>query len=519
MTSRIRAIGKRQEGVALIYIAVTLTTLLLFSGLAVDGGRGYVVKAQLSKAVDGAALAAARNLNSGDPAGEAARIFKQNFPLGFMGTTSLTDPTTDPNFYHLTTDAASGVNTVTINASATLPTSFMKLGNINTMTVNSMGEATRRMVDLSLVVDVSGSIGSQWATVADATEQFIDSFDAAHDRMSLTLFSTGAEVRYAMPSSRGFSKSAMIAAVPSSLPGGSTLMAEGLYRGWDQLRTVSPGQQSGLRIIVLFTDGATNGVPGNWGGTGGAARAVRTADFPWRNDPDAQTWDCPGLSGVTSTSVLLGGTASPSVSYDQAHDVGGGINACPQSSTTPPNPSNRTWNADSLTAANMQDLAKIANFPAAYQHMPPNSWHTTHASAAMPTSFPFFSTTLKVDGTAQNVARSVLTDGTGQYPTTLWNVNNAARNLLEIIADAARSDASGDYPIRIYTIGMGNLVTLQLGTRGETSASILERIANDPHSPDKNTAQLFGAYFYAPTAADVANAYQGIQNQILRLSK
>ena len=47
-----------QRGFVLVYMAATLTTLLLFAGLAVDSGRTYVVKAQLTKAVDGAALAA-----------------------------------------------------------------------------------------------------------------------------------------------------------------------------------------------------------------------------------------------------------------------------------------------------------------------------------------------------------------------------------------------------------------------------------------------------------------------------
>ena len=51
--------------------------------------------------------------------------------------------------------------------------------------------------------------------------------------------------------------------VPNTLPGGSTNMVEGLYRGWDELRSVPAGQQSGLRVIVLFTDGASNSVPGN----------------------------------------------------------------------------------------------------------------------------------------------------------------------------------------------------------------------------------------------------------------
>ena len=51
-----------------------------------------------------------------------------------MGTSSVTDPTTDANFYKLTTDAASGVNTITIQASADVPTSFMRLGNFDHLT-------------------------------------------------------------------------------------------------------------------------------------------------------------------------------------------------------------------------------------------------------------------------------------------------------------------------------------------------------------------------------------------------
>src|ERR1700686_2885778 len=77
-----------EQGFALFYMAIVLVVLLLFTGLAVDSGRAYVVQAQLSKAVDGAALGAARNLNSGNPKAEATVIFKANFPVGYMGTTS-----------------------------------------------------------------------------------------------------------------------------------------------------------------------------------------------------------------------------------------------------------------------------------------------------------------------------------------------------------------------------------------------------------------------------------------------
>src|SRR4030095_15543287 len=142
------------------------------------------------------------------------------------------------------------------------------------------GEARLRMVDLSLVLDVSGSIGAQWGAVRDASRAFVNSFDAAQDRLALMFFGNGVSVIDDMPSSRGFDKPGMISDIPTNLPGGSTNMVEGLYRGWDELRSVPAGQQSGLRIIVLFTDGASNGVPGDYGG--GVAKTLRTWHFPKR---------------------------------------------------------------------------------------------------------------------------------------------------------------------------------------------------------------------------------------------
>ena len=96
--TRLASDASGEKGFAIVYMAAVMSGLLVFTGLAVDTGRAYVVKAQLSKAVDGAALAAARSINSGDPRGEATRIFKANFPSGFLGTTS-GDPTTAANFY------------------------------------------------------------------------------------------------------------------------------------------------------------------------------------------------------------------------------------------------------------------------------------------------------------------------------------------------------------------------------------------------------------------------------------
>ena len=75
-----------------------------------------------------------------------------------------------------------------------------------------------------------------------------------------------------------------------------------------------------------------------------------------------------------------------------------------------------------------------------------------------------------------------------RYPADVWNTNNAARNVLEIVANEARDDVGGDYKIRIYTIGMGDLIRYDVGTMPEQPETILKRISNDATSPEYNAS-------------------------------
>jgi Flp pilus assembly protein TadG len=478
-TTRRRLTG--DDGFVLLFVAVSLVGILLFVGLCLDGGRAYMVKAQLSKAVDAAALGAARSLNSGSPQADAAAIFKANFKSASLGT-GATDPTTAANFYAIATDSANGINTVTITASVVMSTTLMTLANIPSVTVTSSAQATRRMVDLSLVIDVSSSIGSQWGAVRDAARTFVSAFDPTNDRVSLILFSNGANVLVPMNAARGFNKATVVNAIPTNLPGGSTLMVEGLYRGWDELRSVPVGSQSSLRVIVLFTDGASNGVPGFYD-SATTAKALRTYDFPKNAiDPDGQTWDSPEIVGLFDTQS---GSQSPS------------------NNVTVP------WNSTTTLTDGYDN------------YLPTVDAHTHSRSAGIPTSFALQTNTLMVNGVVQSTARGLrhFNAGVGKFPAEVWNINNAARNLVEIIANGARNDVGGAYPIRIYSIGMSYLVRDFLGTIPEQPEQILMRLANDPSSSDYNSAQLQGAYFYAATAADVGPAFQQLQNKIIRLSK
>ena len=68
------------------------------------------------------------------------------------------------------------------------------------------------------MLDVSSSIGSKWPVVRDAVRSFVDSFDAAHDRMALLTFGNGAQVIDPMPSTRGFNKTQVETDVPTRCP-------------------------------------------------------------------------------------------------------------------------------------------------------------------------------------------------------------------------------------------------------------------------------------------------------------
>jgi hypothetical protein len=385
------------------------------------------------------------------------------------------------DFFDLRTDEARGVNIVTVAATTQMPTTFMKLGGRTSVTVRSVAEATRRMVDLCLVLDVSGSLGHRWPAVRDAARAFVGAFDENHDRFCLATYSSGADVLQQMESTRGFDKTAIQNAIPEELPGGYTAMAEGLYRGWDELNTVPRGQQSSLRIIVLFTDGAANNVPGIYDVSPGSAKGLATNDFPNNApDPDNMTHDRPALSGLYDTET---GIQSPR--FDM---------------TVP-------WNSTAVHAR--------------IQLLPLTSAHAHGRSGRLPTSFPLQTSSLNVNGVPQSTARGLRNQdlATGRYPADVWNTNNAARNLVEIIADAARSDTSGDYRIRIYTIGMGELLHYLVGTIPEQPEQILLRVANDIDSTEYNNVQVEGKYYFAATEADVGPAFQELQNHIIRLTK
>jgi Flp pilus assembly protein TadG len=133
-------------------MAAAIVPLVAAIGLSVDGARGWLVKSRLSQAIDAAGLAGGRVITSATRDDEIRMFFQENFPNGFMKA----------NVYgpHIAVDGDK--TTITIDASATLPTTFMRVVGVNQLTVraNTVVKRTDRGMELVLVMDNTGSMST-----------------------------------------------------------------------------------------------------------------------------------------------------------------------------------------------------------------------------------------------------------------------------------------------------------------------------------------------------------------------
>jgi Flp pilus assembly protein TadG len=162
-------LGGNRGGIA-VWGGFLMIPLIGFMGIGVDGARGYMVRARLSQALDAAGLAAGKQFTNEVKAEEVARmVFEANFPTGYMDA-ALTGPTITFN-----TEA----QTVTVAASVVLPTYFVRLVGVNTLTVGANTEVMRNGMNLeiALVLDVTGSMNNPSSKIADlkvAAKELID---------------------------------------------------------------------------------------------------------------------------------------------------------------------------------------------------------------------------------------------------------------------------------------------------------------------------------------------------------
>ncbi|NJO37431.1 MAG: hypothetical protein HC871_07160 [Rhizobiales bacterium] len=143
-----------QRGIVAIIVGLAIIPLFAAIGLAIDGARGYMLQSKLSYAIDAAGLAGGRAFDSDLREEDIRQFFDANFPPGYM------EARIEGGAPRVIFD--DDANTITIEATATIPTRLMSVVGIPEMSVTARAVIQRELpgMELVLVMDNTGSMRS-----------------------------------------------------------------------------------------------------------------------------------------------------------------------------------------------------------------------------------------------------------------------------------------------------------------------------------------------------------------------
>jgi Flp pilus assembly protein TadG len=180
------------SGQTLPLVVVFLLTLLLFCGAVIDIGNAYRVKQALQASADAAVAAGAGNLpNTGAATAAAHNLSAENTAKNrIVGVPNVTanitlDCSTSANF-------CNPANTVHITETANIPTYFLRLIGINTITESVHSQACSPCgglpLDVMIVLDRTGSMaGSKITNAKNGILAFLSGMDPAIDNVGLVV--------------------------------------------------------------------------------------------------------------------------------------------------------------------------------------------------------------------------------------------------------------------------------------------------------------------------------------------
>lgn len=251
---------RNERGTILILMALLLLVMLGFLALGTEAGRWYLVRAELSKSVDAAALAGARNLANPyvDPTVLAREFGVENFPAGAHGSG------TDGGAASFSAQLID-TDRLTVSGQASAIPVLPKIVGFDAVAVSSGAQAQKREAEIMMILDRSGSMGMSapggHTAISDlrtAAKSFVGFFAATQDRdkVGMVSFSTTARLDRALGTNF---VSSMTTAINAMQAEGYTDtedavdMADGNGGFTDQ--TGLPGERHVQQFAVFFSDG------------------------------------------------------------------------------------------------------------------------------------------------------------------------------------------------------------------------------------------------------------------------
>jgi Flp pilus assembly protein TadG len=450
---------RNQRGAALLATGLAMIVIVPAIGLGIDGAALYAVRARLSQAVDASVLAGARSLSSGadissqtaNATATATKYFYANFPTGFFGTTNCAITVT------VTQNDITRIRSVAVTASVNAPLYFMAILSGQSPLIQTSGTATRRDVNLMLVLDRSGSmvLGSAIGPLRTAATAFVDQFASGRDNVGLLTFGGGTFLAYHPSVNFKTDNPSVETIIGQVVGGGATNTAQALWLAYQEL--VNLNQPGALNAIVLFTDGQPTAF---------------TANFqPYLAINSGCDKSTPKIGFLT---YFVDGSQNPVSSA-------GIINAFDSSITDV---------SDSFPAPNSTGCAyALSGFT-----------HVALDVTRMPAQDSYGNST-------DNGYRAVDLTAINQP----MQIDAASTNAADSAASRIRADATLQ-PI-ILTIGLG-------GTSLHPPDQIfMQRISNDPASDSYITTEPAGLYVFSPSTVQLQGAFLRIASEILRLAR
>jgi uncharacterized protein YegL len=190
-----KSITDNQKGAILVIFALTLVVLVGFTALGIEAGRWYLTRAELSKAVDAAALAGAANISNQtiNVVSLAQDFGKENFQPGYLGTPATGD--TSVAF----TAAIQEDGKLSVTGRTSSLAILARIFGIEQVATRADGVAQKNRVEIVMVLDRSGSMsGTPLSDLKDAARGFLDYYQDTQDedKIGLVSFATGVKVDY-----------------------------------------------------------------------------------------------------------------------------------------------------------------------------------------------------------------------------------------------------------------------------------------------------------------------------------
>lgn len=482
---------RNQRGIALFVSCVMMVIAIPMMGLAIDATVLYVVKSRLQGAVDGAALAATKALAHGSNDAQqvanakaaAATYVMLNYPASYFFTTNVTvdqtvDVTVDESVLHQ--------RTVSVTAHVAVPTLFMRWLSFTNTNVNAIASTVRRDVNIALVVDRSGSLSASGScdAVKQAAINFVNKFSDGRDNIGLVTFAASTHVDFPIANNFKTAATPVTTMLGNIVCAGSTSSAMGLWEGYDEL--VGLNQSSALNVLLFFTDGKPTGVNVNM-----PLVNATTCTSPHAGPPKYIN----GLYNTYTNTDQFFGILQPT---NNGTITNGDNNATTDANTGAGCQYMTGWPGSQTTLTDFQGVPTKDvfgdNLNNGYQAITLNGSYISL-------------------GNSSN-ASAMAMNGADDAATQIRNGTAVCANAPAPTAGCTGilTHAGSMASVIIYSIGLGNAAY-------PLSPDLLLRVSNDPASTIYDHTKPAGAYYPAPSSADIDAAFAKVAAEILRLSK